>query len=117
LHLKAIYAEGELAAEATIKSHLIVQTEGARQVSRPVLHYSLPVILAVGYRIRSDRGTQFRQWATARLEEYLRKGFVLDDERLKNPPGPGVPAGTDTGHPGQRATDVSARAGNLRAGG
>ena len=91
LHLKAIYAEGEMAAEATIKSYLIVRSEGARQVSRPVFHYSLPVILAVGYRIRSDRGTQFRQWATARLEEYLRKGFVLDDERLKNPPGPGVP--------------------------
>ena len=89
LHLKAIYAEGELAAEATIKSHLIVRTEGARQVSRPVLHYSLPVILAVGYRVRSHRGTQFRQWATARLSEYLVKGFTMDDERLKNPPGKG----------------------------
>jgi len=89
LHLKAIYAEGELAAEATLKSHLIVRLEGARQVSRPVLHYSLPVILAVGFRIRSHRGTQFRQWATARLGEYLVKGFTMDDERLKNPPGKG----------------------------
>lgn len=65
LHLKAIYAEGELTAEATIKSHLIVRFEGARQVSRPVLHYNLAAILAVGFRVRSHRGTQFRQWATA----------------------------------------------------
>ena len=89
LHLKAIYAEGELATEATIKSHLMVRFEGSRQVSRPVLHYSLPVILAVGFRVRSHRGTQFRQWATARLNEYLVKGFTMDDERLKNPPGKG----------------------------
>ena len=89
LHLSAIYAEGELAEAATIKSYLIVRTEGARQVSREVLHYSLPVILAVGYRVRSHRGTQFRQWATARLTEYLVKGFTMDDERLKNPSGPG----------------------------
>lgn len=89
LHLKAIYAEGELAVEATIKSYLIVRVEGSRQVSRPVLHYSLPVILAVGYRVRGHRGTQFRQWATARLSEYLVKGFTMDDERLKNPPGKG----------------------------
>ncbi len=89
LHLKAIYAEGELVEEATIKSHLMVRLEGARQVSRPVRHYSLPVILAVGFRVRSHRGTQFRQWATARLNEYLVKGFTMDDERLKNPPGKG----------------------------
>jgi hypothetical protein len=89
LHLKAIYAESELAAEATIKSHLMVRLEGSRQVSRPVLHYSLPVILAVGFRVRSHRGTQFRQWAMARLNEYLVKGFTMDDERLKNPPGKG----------------------------
>lgn len=89
IHLKAIYEEGELTAEATIKSHLIVRPEGARQVSRPVLHYSLPAILAVGFRVRSQRGTQFRQWAIERLNEYLVKGFTMDDERLKNPPGPG----------------------------
>jgi hypothetical protein len=89
LHLKAIYAEGELTAEATIKSHLIVRLEGVRQVSRTVQHYSLPAILAVGFRVRSHRGTQFRQWATARLGEYLVKGFTMDDERLKNPPGKG----------------------------
>lgn len=89
LHLKAIYAEGELTETATIKPYLIVRREGTRQVSRDVLHYSLPAILAVGYRVRSHRGTQFRQWATARLSEYLVKGFTMDDERLKNPPGKG----------------------------
>ncbi len=89
LHLKGIYAEAELAETATIKSYLIVRPEGARRVSREVLHYSLPAILAVGYRVRSHRGTQFRQWATARLTEYVIKGFTMDDERLKNPPGKG----------------------------
>ncbi len=89
IHLKAIYAEGELPEPATIKSYLIVRPEGTRQVSRDVLHYSLPAILAVGFRVRSQRGTQFRQWATARLSEYLVKGFAMDDERLKNPPGLG----------------------------
>ena len=86
LHLKAIYAESELVDATTIKPYLIVRREGMRQVSRDVLHYSLPAILAVGYRVRSHRGTQFRQWATARLKEYLVKGFTMDDERLKNPP-------------------------------
>jgi len=60
-------------------------------VQRQVRHYRLEVVLAGGFRVRSHRGTQFRQWATARLQEYLHKGFVLDDQRLKNPPGPGVP--------------------------
>ena len=91
LHLRHIYAEAELAPEATIKSYLIVRQEGKRSVSRPIQHYSLPAVLAVGFRVRSPRGTQFRQWATARLEEYLRKGFVLDDERLRAPPGPDMP--------------------------
>jgi hypothetical protein len=91
IHLKDIYAEGEIDERATVKSYLIVRTEGSRTVSRAVLHYRLEAILAVGYRVRSPRGTQFRQWATAKLEEYLRKGFVLDDERLKNPPAPGIP--------------------------
>jgi hypothetical protein len=90
-HLKGIYAEGELPPEATIRKFRIVRSEGARRVSREIEHYSLEAILAVGYRVRSARGTQFRQWATARLREYLVKGFVLDDERLKHPPGPGVP--------------------------
>jgi hypothetical protein len=91
IHLKSIYEERELEQGATVKSYLIVRSEGSRQVSREVLHYSLPAILAVGYRVRSPRGTQFRQWATARLSEYLVKGFTMDDQRLKNPPGPGVP--------------------------
>ena len=60
-------------------------------MAREVEHYSLPAIIAVGYRVRSARGTQFRQWATARLSEYMLKGFTMDDERLKNPPGPGMP--------------------------
>jgi len=82
-HLKAIYEEGELSPEATIKQFLIVQNEGSRRVSRTVDHYNLDAILAVGYRVRSHRGTAFRQWATARLSELLVKGFTLDDERLK----------------------------------
>jgi hypothetical protein len=88
-HLKGIFADGELAPGATIRNFRIVRSEGARQVTRDLEHYSLPAILAVGYRVRGHRGTQFRQWATARLSEYLLKGFALDDERLKNPPGKG----------------------------
>lgn len=88
-HLRAIFSERELDAEATIRRYRIVQSEGARTISREIEHYNLPAILAVGYRVRSTRGTQFRQWATERLTEYLVKGFVMDDERLKNPPGPG----------------------------
>jgi len=90
-HLVNIFDEGELAREATIRRFRIVRTEGNREVSREIEHYSLETILAVGYRVRSPRGTQFRQWATARLSEYLLKGFTMDDERLKNPPGPGAP--------------------------
>jgi hypothetical protein len=86
LHLKALYSEGEIAPEATCKSYLQVRAEGARQVRRSVKFYNLNAILAVGYRVRSARGTQFRRWATERLREYLVKGFTLDDERLKNPP-------------------------------
>ena len=88
-HLKAIFAEGELLPEATIRRYRIVQSEGARQIAREVEHYNLDVILAVGFRVRSHRGTQFRQWAIGRLGEYLVKGFTMDDERLKNPPGRG----------------------------
>jgi hypothetical protein len=82
-HLRSIYAEGELSPEATIKRSLIVQTEGARKVSRQVDHYALPAILALGYRVRSPVGTRFRQWATAVLAEYAVKGFSMDDRRLK----------------------------------
>lgn len=85
-HLKTLYADGEIRPEATIRKFLIVRQEGSRQVNRNIDHYSLDAILAVGYRVRSTRGTQFRRWATERLSEYLVKGFLLDDERLKNPP-------------------------------
>lgn len=85
-HIKAVYSEEELEQISTCKDYLQVQLEGGREVKRNIRHYSLPVILAVGYRVRSTRGTQFRQWATRMLQEYLIKGFVMDDERLKNPP-------------------------------
>jgi hypothetical protein len=87
LHIKNVLAEGELTPEATVKESLTVQTEGNRQVRRTNLLYSLDMILAVGYRVRSPRGTQFRQWATTHLREYLVKGFVMDDARLKEPGG------------------------------
>jgi hypothetical protein len=82
-HLTHIYEEGELLPEATIRKFRIVRSEGKREVSRTIDHYNLDAILAVGYRVRSLRGTQFRQWATAQLQELLVKGFVMDDDRLK----------------------------------
>ena len=92
-HLQGIYREGELEAKATIRKFRIVRREGLRDVSREIEHYNLDAILAVGYRVRSERGTQFRRWATERLREYLVKGFTMDDERLKHPPidGSGAP--------------------------
>lgn len=87
-HLKAIYAEGELDEAATCKDYLQVRQEGQRKVARRPKHYRLEAILAVGYRVRSARGTEFRQWATTRLTEYLVKGFALDDDRLKGNTGP-----------------------------
>ena len=83
LHLQNIYDEGELDQKATVKEYLTVQKEGKRQVKRNIEYYNLDAIIAVGYRVKSHRGTQFRIWATERLKEYLVKGFVLDDERLK----------------------------------
>ena len=88
-HLVNIFDEGELRREATIRKFRIVRTEGKREVAREIEHYNLDAILAVGFRVRSHRGTQFRQWAIGRLNEYLVKGFTMDDERLKNPPGKG----------------------------
>ena len=85
MHLKNIFEEGELAPSATIKDFLIVQQEGNRNVSRNVEFYNLDAIISVGYRIQSHVATRFRQWATAHIREYIVKGFVLDDERLKNP--------------------------------
>ena len=81
-HIQNIFSEGELPPEATIRKFRIVQAEGSRTVERLVDHYSLDVVIAVGYRVRSARGTQFRQWATATLREYVTKGFAIDDERL-----------------------------------
>lgn len=93
LHLKTLYSEGEIDEAATCKEYLQVRREGTREVRRMLKHYNLDAILAVGYRVRSERGIQFRRWATERLREYLVKGFTMDDQRLKNPPveGSGVP--------------------------
>jgi hypothetical protein len=83
LHIQNIYEEGELIPTATVKQYLTVQTEGTRQVQREVDHYNLDVIISVGYRVKSLRGTQFRIWATQRLRELIVKGFTMDDDRLK----------------------------------
>ena len=91
-HIKNIFAEGEQEPESTIRKFRIVQTEGNREVSRELDFYNLDMIIAVGYRVRSHRGTQFRRWATQRLREYIVKGFALDDERLKEV---GAPFGAD----------------------
>jgi len=88
LHIANIYEEGELTPGATVKEYLTVQTEGGRQISRQVKHYNLDMIISVGYRIKSLIATHFRQWATQQLREYIVKGFVLNDERLKNPDQP-----------------------------
>lgn len=87
LHLRNIYEDGELNREATTEESSLVQTEGNREVRRPLTLYNLDAILAVGYRVRSPRGVQFRRWASTTLKEYLLKGLVMDDERLKNPDG------------------------------
>jgi len=84
-HLKNIFDEGELDPGATIRKFRIVREEAGREVARMIDHYGLDAILAVGYRVRSRRGTQFRRWATSTLREYLVKGFVMDDARLKRP--------------------------------
>lgn len=85
LHIKTIYEEGELMEEATCKDLLQVRFEGVREIQRALKSYNLNMILAIGYRVRSHRGTQFRRWATTHLQEYLVKGFVMDDARLKEP--------------------------------
>jgi hypothetical protein len=83
-HIGLIYDEGELDQAATCKDSLQVRSEGGRQVQRSLKLYNLDLILAIGFRVRSPRGTQFRQWAMTNLREFLVKGFVLDDERMKN---------------------------------
>lgn len=89
LHIQNLYEERELERGATVKESLTVQLEGRRSVQRRMEFYNLDVIISVGYRVKSARGTQFRIWATQRLREYIVKGFTMDDERLKNPPGKG----------------------------
>ena len=91
LHLKNIYAEEELTPEATTEKISVVRQEGTRQVCRTLDHYNLDAIIAVGYRVNSKKATRFRQWATKTLKEYIQKGFVLNDEMLKN----GRPFGRD----------------------
>ena len=83
LHIRNIYADGELSQEATHKKFLLVRQEGSRQVNRDIDHYNLDVIIALGYRVQSQVATRFRQWATRLLHEYVVKGFTMDDERLK----------------------------------
>ena len=90
-HLKNIYAEEELAADATTKKFLVVRREGSRDVRRSIDHYNLDAIIAVGYRVNSKKATRFRQWATRTLKEYIQKGFVLNDDLMKN----GRPFGRD----------------------
>lgn len=82
-HIKNVFEDGELSSAGTVANFATVQTEGTRQVERNIEFYNLDVIISVGYRVKSQRGTQFRIWATKRLNEYIRKGFTMDDERLK----------------------------------
>jgi len=83
-HIKNVFEEGELDAEATVRKFRTVQLEGHREVERELDHYNLDVIISVGYRVKSPQGTQFRIWATQRLKEYIIKGFTLNDERFKS---------------------------------
>jgi len=84
-HINSIYEEGELAPEATVKKYLTVRQEGSREVKRLLDYYNLDMIISVGYRVKSHVATRFRIWATQQLTEFIKKGFLLDDERLKNP--------------------------------
>lgn len=84
-HIKHIFEDGELDPASTVRKFRTVQIEGEREIERLIDYYNLDMIMAVGYRVRSHIGTKFRQWATEVLKEYIVKGFVLDDERLKNP--------------------------------
>ena len=83
-HIKKIFEDGELSEEATIKKYLIVQSEGNRQVSRNIDHYNLQMIIAVGFKVNNERAVQFRKWANTIVKDYTIKGWVMDDERLKN---------------------------------
>ncbi len=104
LHINNIYEEGELEEITTVKDYLTVQTEGKRDVQRKINIYNLDVIISVGYRVKSHRGTQFRIWATKQLREYLIKGFVLNDEKLK-----------ETGHTSQYFDELLERIRDIRS--
>nr|WP_314384531.1 RhuM family protein [uncultured Cardiobacterium sp.] len=83
LHLKNIYAEAELEEKTTTEDYSVVRAEGKRQVTRQIKHYNLDAALSVGYRVKSKNATQFRRWATARLKDYLLKGYALNQQRLQ----------------------------------
>ena len=108
IHIKGILRDQELSGEGTIKESLMVQNESGRSVRRKLLCYNLDMVLAVGYRVKSRRGTQFRQWATGILAEYSVKGFALDDQRLKNPPLPGAALGDPFQELLERIRDIRA---------
>jgi len=88
MHVRNVYDEGELVREGTVQDFLTVRQEGGREVRRNLTHFNLDMIISIGYRVRSHIATRFRMWAMERLREYIVKGFVLDDERLKNPDQP-----------------------------
>ena len=93
VHLRNVYAEGELNEDPTIRNFLIVQIEGARNVTREIKHYNLDAVISVGYRVSSKQGTLFRKWATEKLVQFATTGFVIDIEHLKNPaPTTGLPS-------------------------
>jgi len=104
LHIKNIFKEGELEEISTVKDYLTVQTEGKREIQRNLLYYNLDVVISVGYRVKSHRGTQFRIWATKQLKEFLIKGFVLNDEKLK-----------ETGHTNQYFEELLERIRDIRS--
>ena len=104
LHIKNIFEEGELEEISTVKDYLTVQTEGKREVQRNLLYYNLDIVISVGYRVKSHRGTQFRIWATKQLKEFLIKGFVLNDEKLK-----------ETGHTNQYFEELLERIRDIRS--
>ena len=99
-HIKNVFDEGELLPQSTVAKFATVQKEGNREVSREIEFYNLEVILSVGYRVKSQRGTQFRIWATQRLREFIIKGFTMDDERLKQEGRRELFRGVAGAHPG-----------------
>uniref|UniRef100_UPI003984EF4B virulence RhuM family protein n=1 Tax=Bibersteinia trehalosi TaxID=47735 RepID=UPI003984EF4B len=82
-HIANVFAEGELEQHSTIRKFRIVRQEGSRQVSREIDHYDLDMIISIGYRVKSPQGVAFRRWATARLKDYLVKGYALNERRLQ----------------------------------